>query len=134
VASPAYLAKHRALRNPSDLSRHRVIQFTGLEPSRDWTFVRDSRVTRITVPIDFVTNSADAAIVHAEHGGGVAMLLSYQVRDAVRAKRLKVVLHAYEPPPRPVNIVFPTARLLSAKVRAFVDFVASTQHWRFVDL
>jgi len=79
-----------------------------------------------------VTNSADAAIAHAERDGGLTMVLAYQVADAVRAGRLAVVLPEYEPPPLPIHLVYPTARLLSAKVRAFVELVVETCDWRFV--
>ena len=61
------------------------------------------------------------------------MVLAYQVDAAVRARRLEVVLAAFEPPPRPIQIVYPTTRLLSAKVRAFVDHLARhfgrTPYW-----
>ena len=45
-----------------------------------------------------------------------------------------VVLTEFEPPPLPIHIVYPTSRLLSAKVRAFVELVAKTCDWRFVTL
>jgi DNA-binding transcriptional LysR family regulator len=41
------------------------------------------------------------------------------------------VLQAFEPPPLPIHIVYPTSRLLSAKVRAFIDLVVETGAWRF---
>lgn len=81
-----------------------------------------------------VTNSADAAVGHAEGGGGLTMVLAYQVTDAVRAGRLRVVLQPFEPAPLPIHVVYPTSRLLSAKVRAFVDLVVAGCDWRFVAL
>lgn len=134
VASPQYLARRKKLRSPEDLERHDAIQFTAITPTRDWRFFRDGRESSVAVSVRYVTNSADAAIVHAENGGGLAMLLSYQVVDAVRAGRLEVVLRSFEPPPRPIQIVYPTTRLLSAKVRAFVELVVGTRDWKFVDL
>jgi DNA-binding transcriptional LysR family regulator len=62
------------------------------------------------------------------------MALAYQVIDAVRAGRLKLVLANFEPPPLAIHIVYPSTRLLSAKVRAFVELVTTTCNWRFVDL
>ena len=63
------------------------------------------------------------------------MLLSYQVAEAVHAGRLEVVLLG------PSNHLqgrsrsgYPTIRLLSAKVRAFVEHVVSTCNWMFVDV
>jgi DNA-binding transcriptional LysR family regulator len=82
----------------------------------------------------YVTNSADAAIGHAERGGGLTMALSYQVAESLRMGRLEVVLEAYEPPPLPIQIVYPSTRLLSAKVRAFVELAKKTCDWQFVTL
>jgi DNA-binding transcriptional LysR family regulator len=56
------------------------------------------------------------------------------VVDAVRAGRLEVVLADFESPPLPIHLVYPTTRLLSAKVRAFVDMATSTADWQFVKL
>jgi DNA-binding transcriptional LysR family regulator len=134
VASPQYLARRKKPRSPEDLGRHDVIQLTSLTPTRDWLFFRDGRESRFEVTARYVTNSADAAIVQAESGAGLAMLLSYQVAEAVHAGRLEVVLRGFEPPPRPIQIVYPTTRLLSAKVRAFVELVVSTRNWMFVDV
>jgi DNA-binding transcriptional LysR family regulator len=134
VASPKYLARRKRPRSPKDLEHHDVIQFTPLTPTREWRFFRDGRESSVTATARYVTNSADAALAHAESGGGVAMLLSYQVVDAVRAGRLDVVLRAFEPPPRPIQVVYPTTRLLSAKVRAFVELLVATRDWNFAEL
>jgi DNA-binding transcriptional LysR family regulator len=42
-----------------------------------------------------------------------------------------VVLAPFELPPLPIHIVYPTSRLLSAKVRAFIDLAAETTDWQF---
>jgi hypothetical protein len=41
------------------------------------------------------------------------------------------VLTKFERPPLPINIVYPTSRLLSAKVRSFIDLVLEISNWRF---
>lgn len=134
VAAPKYLTRSRKLRAPADLEHHSIIQFTAITPAAEWRFGGGSSELRVPVRPHYLTNSADAAIGHAERGGGVTMALGYQVADAVRAGRLRVVLADYEPPPLPIHIVYPTTRLLSAKIRAFVDLVTSTCDWRFVEL
>jgi DNA-binding transcriptional LysR family regulator len=78
-----------------------------------------------------VTNSADAAIGHAELGGGLAMVLPYQAA-ALAAGRLRVVLPGFEPPALPIHLVCPTGRLLPAKVKAFAQQVADTCDWAFM--
>jgi DNA-binding transcriptional LysR family regulator len=134
VGSPEYLARRDTPRSPDDLAPHDVIQFTAINPTSEWRFSRDGQESRVSFAARYVTNSADAAIGHAQHGGGLTMVLAYQVVEAVRAGRLRVVLSEFEPPPLAISIVYPSTRLLSAKVRAFVDLVTSTCDWRFVDL
>jgi DNA-binding transcriptional LysR family regulator len=36
---------------------------------------------------------------------------------------LRLVLEDYEPPPRPVNVIYPNARLLPARTRAFIEWM-----------
>lgn len=132
VASPDYLARKKALRHPRDLRDHRLIQFTALSATPEWRFPVRSADERVAFRPAFVTNSAEAAIGHAERGGGVAMALSYQVADAVRRGALRVVLPKYEPPPLPIQLVYPAARLMSASLRAFLELASETRTWDFV--
>lgn len=137
VASPRYLARHKKLRRPEDLARPgapRVIQCTALSPRPEWRFQDGGQELRVPLGPAYVTNSADAAIGHAELGGGLTQVLGYQAADAVRAGRLRILFAEYEPPPLPIHIVYPTTRLLSAKVRAFVELATSTCDWRFIAL
>ena len=133
VGSPSYLAIRKRPRSPADLRSHAIVQFRALSPSPEWRFRRGGREERIAVTPSFTTNSADAAIGQAERGGGLTLVLGYQVMDAVKAGRLEVVLPGFEPPPLPIHLVYPGTRLLSANVRAFVDLALATRDWRFVD-
>lgn len=131
VASPDYLKRRGEPRTPLDLAGHDLIQFTSTSSLSDWRFVDNGRDVRVPRSSRFATNSADAAIQHAEQGGGVALVLAYQAADAIAHGRLQILLAGYEPPPSPIHLVYPTSRLLSAKVRAFVDTVVELAQWRF---
>ncbi|HEY4926113.1 MAG TPA: LysR family transcriptional regulator [Roseiarcus sp.] len=134
IASPDYLERNGEPRNPGELAGHRIIHFAGLGGgASDWRFSRDGREQRIAIAPHYVTNSADAGVWHAARGGGLAMVLAYQAADELRDGRLKIVLREFEPPPLPIQAVYPAARLLSAKVRAFVDIAAEQANWRFSD-
>ncbi|CCD92666.1 putative transcriptional regulator, LysR family [Bradyrhizobium sp. ORS 375] len=128
VGAPAYFKIHGEPRAPEALAKHETIQFG---PAGEWRFVKDGKELRIAVSPRLVTNNADAAIQYAEAGGGVTRVMAYQAADGLRGGRLKRVLMKYEPPPVPIHIVFPSSRLLSAKVRAFIDLVTETCNWRF---
>lgn len=134
VASPKYLARRKKPRFAADIAAHDVVQFTGVNHAPEWIFSGAEPGRRVSFTPTFVTNSADAAIGHAERVGGLTMVLAYQVADAVRAGRLKIVLADLELPPAPIHIVYPTTRLLSAKVRAFVALALQTCKWQFIDL
>jgi hypothetical protein len=115
-AGARYLERRVAPRRPEDLAHHDIIQFSALTPVAEWRFTRAGTEVRVPLAPRFVTNSADAAIGHAELGGGLTMVLAYQVAPAARSGRLRVVLPCFEPPPLPIQLVYPSSRLLSAKV------------------
>src|SRR4030081_1478859 len=119
VASPDYLKRRGEPKAPAAVASHDTIQFG---PS-DWHFVEDGGEIRVPCTPRFITNSADAAILHTEQGGGLTRVMAYQAAGAIASGRLRIVLAKFEQPLLPIHIVYPTSRLLSAKVRAFVDLV-----------
>src|SRR5277367_5287529 len=128
VASPAYLKARGEPKTPEAITSHDTIQF-GATP--EWRFAGDGREFRLTSTPRFITNSADAAIQHAEQGGGLAEVMAYQAAEAIKGGRLRIVLAKFQQPALPIHIVYPTSRLLSAKVRTFVDLVIETSAWQF---
>ena len=131
VASPSYLKSQGEPKTPEALTSHQIILFGATAAVADWRFLKDGSELRVSVTPRFATDSADAAIQYAAVGGGLTRVLAYQAADAVRRGRLKIVLAKFEQPILPVHIVYPTSRLLSAKVRAFIDLVVETANWRF---
>jgi DNA-binding transcriptional LysR family regulator len=131
VASPAYLKAHGEPKTPEAITAHQTIQFGATAAAPDWRFANGGSELRVDVMPRFSTNSADAAIQYAEAGGGLTRVLAYQAAAGIKAGRLKIVLAKFEQPPMPIHIVYPTSRLLSAKVRAFIDLVVETADWQF---
>jgi len=129
VASPGYLKRRGEPASPEAIARHDTIQFGAT--AAEWRFVRDGREMHVDIAPRLVSNSADAAIQHAEAGGGLTRVLAYQAREAIERGRLRIVLDKFEQPALPIHIVYPTSRLLSAKVRTFIDLVVETADWRF---
>jgi DNA-binding transcriptional LysR family regulator len=131
VASPAYLKRHGEPKRPAEIAGHQTIQFGATSITGEWRFAEAGREIRLDIAPRFSCNVADAAIEYAEQGGGLTRVLAYQAADAIRRGSLKVILEKYEHPPLPIHIVYPTSRLLSAKVRAFIDLVVETADWGF---
>jgi DNA-binding transcriptional LysR family regulator len=131
VASSDYLKQRGEPKTPQAIASHDTIQFGATTTSADWQFVEDGREVSVACTPRFATNSADAAIQYAEQGGGLTRVMAYQAAESIKASRLKIVLATFEQPPLPIHVVYPTSRLLSAKVRAFIDLVIEISDWHF---
>jgi len=77
----------------------------------------------VTIPITAAIscNEIDSSLEACLSGRGLGMFLSYQTAPYRNAKKLRYVLEEFETEPVPVQIVYPQTRLVSSKVRAFVD-------------
>ena len=73
-------------------------------------------------------NTNDAVIELACRNWGISRLLSYQIAPHLADGRLQTILSTFETPPVPVHVVHQEGRMVSAKVRAFVD--AMVDHLR----
>jgi DNA-binding transcriptional LysR family regulator len=131
VASPAYLKARGEPKRPEAIASHQTIQFGATAGLADWRFLDNGHEIRVTIAPKLLTNSADAAIQYASAGGGLTRVLAYQARESVRRGGLKIVLQKFEMPAMPIHVVYPTSRLLSAKVRSFIDLVTEIADWRF---
>jgi len=131
VASKDYLERRGEPKTPHEIASHDMIHFGAMTAAPDWRFASDGREIRLSSTPRFATNSADAAVQYAEQGGGLTRLMAYQAADSLKAGRLKIVLAAFEQPALPIHVVYPTSRLLSAKVRTFIDLVTEISDWHF---
>src|ERR1700742_4323437 len=131
VASHGYLERRGEPQTPEAIASHGTIQFGAAMAAPEWRFVEDGRDIGVVCTPRFTTNSSDAAIHYAAQGGGLTRVLAYQAAEAIKAGQLKIVLAKFEPPALPIHVVYPTSRLLSAKVRAFIDLVVETDGWHF---
>jgi DNA-binding transcriptional LysR family regulator len=131
VASPGYLKSRGEPKRPQDIAAHDTIQSGSSGGQAEWRFVEGGNEVRMDYAPRLVTNTADAAIRYAEAGGGLTRVLAYQAAEAIKRGRLKIVLAKFEQPALPIHIVYPTSRLLSAKVRTFIDLVVEISDWPF---
>lgn len=126
VASPAYLKARGTPRTPDDLARHQAVLFVNQASAPAWRFrTRDGAQRSVKVPHRLEVNRAEVAIALAAEGKGIARVLSYQVASELADGSLVRLLKPYEMPPLPVQLVYPSSRLLAPRVRAFLDFAAA---------
>jgi DNA-binding transcriptional LysR family regulator len=120
-ASPGYLRRHGKPRAPQDVATHRCVRFTGIAPRDEWHFRVGRRDVAIPIASVISSNQVDSALQACIDGLGLGMFFSYQVVSHRKAGDLKYVLEEFETGPRPIQVIYPHSKLLSAKVRTFVD-------------
>lgn len=123
-ASPDYLARRGIPQTPEDLLQHQIIAASSISPTVEWKFGDDDRNKAVRIKPRLTVTSNDAAIAAAVQHAGITRLLSYQVASHLASGELKVILGEFEPKPLPIHVVHREGRHGSAKIRAFVDFVA----------
>jgi DNA-binding transcriptional LysR family regulator len=123
-ASPEYLAREGTPATPHDLARHEAIIDTNGRDPFVWPFGPHNDRIEVRVHGRLRFGGADACVAAARRGLGVAWTPAFAAAEDLRAGRLVPLLCAYEPQLIHVHAVYPHARHLAAKVRAFVDFLA----------
>ena len=128
VASPAYLKRAGTPIRPDELLNHHCISWTTLGPYRAWGFCDGagdkSAIELVPIKVRLSTTSPDSAVLAALDGVGLLQATSYQVEKYLRTGELVAVLREFEAPPVPVSLVYASQRILSLKLRAFLDFAA----------
>lgn len=122
VATPNYLAARPWPTHPRHLLEANCIGFSGAGHSW-WSFEDKGRSFVVPVKGNLEFNHVAPAVEACLADVGLGMFLSYQVAPYLADGRLEVVLADYEPPPRPVSVVYPHARLLPARTRTFVEWI-----------
>lgn len=124
-ASPAYLAARGIPTTPDDVAGHECLCYSNMSAGNEWKFVdRDGRPWPVEIKGRLRINNGDAIRVAALNGLGLACLPSFIVGEDLRAGTLVPVLTEAMHQDGAVFAVYPHARLLSPKVRVFIDFLA----------
>ncbi|WP_174509772.1 LysR family transcriptional regulator [Klebsiella oxytoca] len=125
VAAPAWLAQH-PLAALEDLAQAEWIIHERLQTPLRWQLSGQDRKV-----IDFEikktprlsADSANALMAFAIAGSGVALLPEWLVAASLAQQRLIHLLPELSFPPQGVYAVYPDARHVPTKVRAFIDFL-----------
>lgn len=119
--SPALLKQRGEPNHPQQLAEWPAACFA---PSGDlWQFQVDGKDWQQLVKPVLRVNQADMAIAAARDGLGICRVLGYQVQKDIEQGTLVPVLTRFSVPAVPVQFVFPHSRLLSPRVRHFLDAV-----------
>jgi DNA-binding transcriptional LysR family regulator len=127
-ASPAYLKNHGTPKNLADLKKHDCIQFVLPSTGRPlpWLFREGGEDVERTLSGSVkVFEDVLGCFNHARAGGGLVQIYHFIASDTVRRGELVEVAKRFSGRTRPFSVLYPQNRHMSARVRAFVDFLFS---------
>ncbi len=124
VAAPDWLDRHGTPQSPEAVAALPCILDSNFRDPGRWPFRVAGREVAIPVQGRLRHSNATACLGAAEAGLGLACVPSFVAAEALRAGRVRQVLHGFEPEPYGVHAVWPHSRHLAAKVRALVDLLA----------
>ncbi|MBI4183934.1 MAG: LysR family transcriptional regulator [Proteobacteria bacterium] len=124
-ASPAYLARHGRPARPEDLKAHNCLGYAYFSSGDEWRFRVGGRMLTVRIAGNFRANNGEVLREAAVRGLGLALLPTFICGRDLKSGALEAVLREAMPEPRGIFAVYPQGRYLSAKIRAFVDFLAA---------
>jgi DNA-binding transcriptional LysR family regulator len=124
-ASRDYLERRGTPASPEELADHDCMVYSNVGDPQRWRYTDDAgRDAAVDVNVVMRVSSGDFILDAAAHGLGICMLPAFIAGDAVRRGELVPILSDVVWPTAPAWALYPPARHLSRRVRAFIDFVA----------
>jgi len=133
-ATPTFLNKINTIKQPKDLTKIPCILFTGLSHGNNWHLHQGDKIHSIPVKGPLSCNNITSALNVVKESLGLGMFLSYQVEQELENGELLTVLTEFEPPPLDVSIVYSHAKLMSTRVRYFVDWLTHELRHQMSDI
>jgi DNA-binding transcriptional LysR family regulator len=126
VASPDYLARRGTPQVPEDLHGHNCLNFNFRRAEPVGPFRRDGQDYALAVHGNVEANNGETMGQLARDGVGITRVGTFSVVDELASGRLVPVLEAFNPGDvEQIHAVFIGGANMPARVRVFVDFLAS---------
>jgi DNA-binding transcriptional LysR family regulator len=124
-AAPAYLEQHGTPENPRALLEHRVGLYSRYPTRNKWTFQNGAEKVELDLPGCLRSNSVHLLRDYAVEAAGVVCLPTFVASAELVAGRLVPLLTGYHLSSFWLTAVYPATHRATAKLRRFLDFVAS---------
>ena len=123
VATPDYFARHGTPETPADLEHHNCLTYTYFNPQDPWRLRGPTGEISVRATGNLRVNDDDALSAAVVQGLGVALLPTFIIGRELQSGGLQAALSEYIPVERHIYAVYLANRHVSAKVRAFIDFL-----------
>ena len=126
-ASEDYLKQHGTPEHPDDLRTHNCLIYSQAPNADRWLF-KDEQGKSFNVKVEgnLRSDTGNLLMNAALNSNGIFIGPTYMVANALKERRLKTVLDNYTPATPGLYAVYPYSKLVSTKVRVFVDHLVET--------
>ena len=125
VASPSYLESRGTPLTPDDLEYHQGLLYKSSLNQVHWQSTKVNQIQRYKIQSKVVSNNGMALLEMTKASLGISNSPGFFVKDALASGELVEILSEYKQKPLDIYVVYPNRRHLPAKVRAFIEFLAS---------
>ena len=124
VAAPAYIARKGEPRSASELAAHDCLVYSSVQGDDQWRLAAPGAAA-VSVPVagPLRSNNLSAVLAATCAGMGVAILPAYVAREALERGQVQPVMGKHTLPAQDIHAVFPSPKLLPAKVQDFISFL-----------
>lgn len=124
VASPAYLKEHGRPKKPADLGKHNCLIYSSVQGDDRWQFSGgDADLASIAVRGSLRSNNLSMLLTASRHNFGIAALPLYVAHKSLESGAIVSLLDQWKLPQQEVHAVFPSPRLVPAKVKLFITWL-----------
>lgn len=124
VASPDYLAQRGTPLLPSDLDAHDALVYSTVQGDARWLFTGPGGQIQVaTVRGPLRSNNLSALLAATRLGMGLAALPRYVAHQSISSGSVQVVLGDWALPSQEIHALFPSPRLLPAKVSGLITWL-----------
>ena len=125
LAAPSYLKAHGRPRHPLQLRQHVGLGYSYQLTQDTWRFRKKSGETTIVRPVGPLrVNNGEALLPALVAGTGLGLLPEFIVRDALKLKKLEIILPEWSHPAGAVHWVTPPGGPKPKRVDVLADFLA----------
>jgi len=124
LASPRYLKRYGKPKHPSELSRHRCLQFLDPYTGRpfDWEFIRGRETIEVPTSGPLTFTDPKSMLAECVAGTGIAQVIGWGIKGPLASGVLIDLFPDWHGERFPLFAFHPSRKHPPAKVRAFVEF------------
>jgi DNA-binding transcriptional LysR family regulator len=124
VAAPAYIKRYGRPTHPSELTRHRCLQFFDPYTGKpfDWEFIRGSEIIGVETSGPLTFADPKSMLAECVAGTGIAQVIGWGIGSLLTSGGLVDLFPSWHGERFPLFAFHPSRKHPPAKVRAFVDF------------